>query len=97
MTPALEGWPTNAKEAPSPHEVRLAPLNTNTVFQSLKEKVLVLDVQSVGVGFYIQNKLVSTTFLLVCLLSLNKSTSQTRKKKFFFTLKALFVLNKIKF
>ena len=23
MTPSLEGWPTKAKEAPSPHEVRL--------------------------------------------------------------------------
>ena len=35
MTPSLEGWPTKAKEAPSPHEVRLAPLYTNPVFQSL--------------------------------------------------------------
>ena len=35
MTPSLEGWPTKAKEAPSPHEVRLAPLHTNPVFQSL--------------------------------------------------------------
>ena len=32
MTPSLEGWPTKAKEAPSPHEVRLAPLDTNPVF-----------------------------------------------------------------
>ena len=38
MTPSLEGWPTKAKEAPSPHEVRLAPLDTNPVFQSLEEK-----------------------------------------------------------
>ena len=35
MTPSLEGWPTKAKEAPSPHVVRLAPLDTNPVFQSL--------------------------------------------------------------
>ena len=35
MTPSPEGWPTKAKEAPSPHEVRLAPLDTNPVFQSL--------------------------------------------------------------
>ena len=35
VTPSLEGWPTKAKEAPSPHEVRLAPLDTNPVFQSL--------------------------------------------------------------
>ena len=33
MTPSLEGWPTKAKEAPSPYEVRLAPLDTNPVFQ----------------------------------------------------------------
>ena len=38
MTPSLEGSPTKAKEAPSPHEVRLAPLDTNPVFQSLGEK-----------------------------------------------------------
>ena len=35
MTPSLEGWPTTAKEAPSPHEVRLALLDTNPVFQCL--------------------------------------------------------------
>ena len=32
MTPSLKGWPTEAKEAPSPHEVRLTPLDTNPVF-----------------------------------------------------------------
>ena len=37
MIPSLEGWQTKAKEAPSPHEVRLAPLDTNPVFQSLGE------------------------------------------------------------
>ena len=31
MTPPLEGLPTKAKEAPSPHEVKLAPLDTNPV------------------------------------------------------------------
>ena len=29
VTPSLEGWPTKAKEAPFPHEVRLTPLDTN--------------------------------------------------------------------
>ena len=38
MTPSLEGWPTKAKEARSPHEVRPAPLDTNPVFQSLGGK-----------------------------------------------------------
>ena len=37
MRPSLEGLPTKAKEAPSPHEVRLAPLDTNPVFQCLGE------------------------------------------------------------
>ena len=32
---ALEGWPTKGKEALSPHEVRLTPLDTNPVFQCL--------------------------------------------------------------
>ena len=35
MTLSLEGWPTKAKEAPSPHEVRMSLLDTNPVFQSL--------------------------------------------------------------
>ena len=39
MITSLEGWPTKAKEAPSPHEVRLALLDTITVFQSLGEKL----------------------------------------------------------
>ena len=42
-------------------------------------------------------KVVSATFLLRCFLSLNESTCQTRKKFFYFTSKALFVLEKIKF
>ena len=42
-------------------------------------------------------KVVSATFLLVCFLSLNDSTCRTRKNAFYFTWKALFVLEKIKF
>ena len=38
MTPSLEGWPTKGKEAPSPHEVRLALLDTSPVFQSIGAK-----------------------------------------------------------
>ena len=37
VTPSLEGWPNNAKEAPPPYEVRLALLDTNPVFQCLRE------------------------------------------------------------
>ena len=32
VTPSLEGWPAKAKEAPSPHELRLTLLETNLVF-----------------------------------------------------------------
>ena len=35
MKPSLEGWPTKAKEATSPHEVRLTPTDTKPVFQYL--------------------------------------------------------------
>ena len=38
MTQSLEGSSTKAKEAPSPHKVRLALLDTKPVFQSLGEK-----------------------------------------------------------
>ena len=42
-------------------------------------------------------KVVSATFVLVYFSSLNKSTLETRKKKIYFTFKALFVLEKTKF
>ena len=35
VTPSLEGWPTKAREAPSPLDVRLTPLYTNTAYQCL--------------------------------------------------------------
>ena len=38
MIPSLEGWPTKAKEAPSPHEVRLTPLDTNPVLHCPGDK-----------------------------------------------------------
>ena len=41
MTPSLEGWATKAKVAPSRLEVRLAPLDSNPVFQSLCHLLLV--------------------------------------------------------
>ena len=35
MIPSLEGWPTKAKEAPSPHQVRLTPLDNDPVLLCL--------------------------------------------------------------
>ena len=42
-------------------------------------------------------KVVSATFLLVCFVCLKESTCETKKTVFYFTLKALFVLEVIKF
>ena len=42
-------------------------------------------------------KVVSTTFLLVCFSSLKESYCETWKNVFYFTSKALFILEKIKF
>ena len=39
MTPSLERWPTKAKKAASPHEVRLAPLDTNLSNYSTKTDI----------------------------------------------------------
>ena len=36
VMPSLEGWPIKDKEAPSPLEVRVTPLDTNPVFQYLR-------------------------------------------------------------
>ena len=33
----LEGWPTKAKGAPSPHEGRLTPLDTNSTFECFRD------------------------------------------------------------
>ena len=39
LIPSLEGWATKAEEAPSPHEARRTPLDTNPVFQRLGENI----------------------------------------------------------
>ena len=44
MTPTLQGSTTKAKEAPSPHEVRMAVLETNPVFQCLGENLVLISV-----------------------------------------------------
>ena len=42
-------------------------------------------------------KVAPATFLLVCFLNVNESTCQNRKNVFYFTSKALFILEQIKF
>ena len=40
MIPSLEGLPTKAKEAPTPHEVRLAPLELSAQVKHLRLHIL---------------------------------------------------------
>ena len=42
MIPSLEVWSTKAEEAPSPHEVKLAPLNTNPVYKWKLGELIIL-------------------------------------------------------
>ena len=76
MTPSLEGLPAKAKEAPSDHEVRLAPLDTNPVFQSLEDKIIwlsskiIIDIQSFSSQLYWIN--------IDCLLKAAKVKSKQR-------------------
>ena len=58
---------------------------------------LTLDDMKLSTTTEILLKVVSATFLLVCFLSHNNSTCQTRKNAFYFISKALFVLETIKF
>ena len=51
MTLSLEGRPTKAKEAPSPHRVRLDLLDTNPIFQCLEVKFM-LDCQKINLLTY---------------------------------------------
>ena len=60
--------------------------------------IFVRSIREGNFGLYVSSlKVVSATFLLVALLSVNESTYQTRKSVFYFPAKALSVLEKIKF
>ena len=50
-----------------------------------------------GIRLYKYLKVVSATFLLVCFLRLKESTCETRKNVFYFTSKAVFILEIMKF
>ena len=61
------------------------------------QKLTLLDALKIHFQMFFALKIVSATFLVVCFLSHNKSTCQTRKNVFYFTSEALFVLKKIRF
>ena len=66
----------------------------------LRDPEIVTSLPTLSVKFpmpMVTLKVVSDTFLVVCFLSLKESTCETRKNVFYFTSKAFFVLDKIKF
>ena len=83
------------------HGNRVQPLctviTTDVIWMNTKCAVLLANHLRTVTDASLPLKFVSATFLLVCFLSLNKSTCQTRRNSFYFTSKALFVLEKIKF
>ena len=46
VSQSLKRWPTKAKEAPSPHEVRPTQLDANPVFQYLGDKKILNSVKN---------------------------------------------------
>ena len=57
MIASLEGWPTEAKKATSPHEVKLTLLDNNPVFQYLGNKYEISITILVFILDYFQEKL----------------------------------------
>ena len=54
MIPSLKGWSTKATEATSLCEVRLTQLDTNPVFQCLREEKIVQKNFYLAFNFYMQ-------------------------------------------
>ena len=73
---------------------------TETKIKTMSQALFSYAALNTGLSFPLVDaiclKVVPATFLLVCFLSLNKGTCETRKNAFYFILKAL-VLEKIKF
>ena len=53
---SLKRWPTKAKEAPSPHEVRPTQLDTNPIFQYLGDKKILNSVKNLKVNHVVWTK-----------------------------------------
>ena len=85
----LKGYSETLK---SPAESDMAK-NSKLVKYVLQLQILVCSTSC----FHQTLKVVSATFLLVYFVSLKESTCETRKNAFYFTSKALFVLEIIKF
>ena len=82
--------------------IRYVPRNQWKTWTTFAKKFLAAELGTIKnvlwvLYFKVSLKVVSATFVLVYFLRWNESTCQTRKNVFYFTLKALFVLKKIKF
>ena len=76
----------------------LSLTNLKSEKKSHKHERLLFSQAVVSVMAVIFNvKVVAATFLLVCFVSLKESTCEKKKNVFYFTSKALFVLEIIKF
>ena len=70
----------------------------NSSFERFSSWLLVWTIMIYEYRLYnMKSKVVSATFLLVCFVFLKEKTCETRKNVFYFTLKALFILEMIKF
>ena len=70
VPPSLEGWPTKAKEALSPHEIRLSPLDTNPVFQCLGTETTCLLIQLASMNVFYSEWLLEDFYFYKSLLLL---------------------------
>ena len=88
MTPSLEGLPTKAKEAPSPHKVRLSPVDINPVSQCLGGIVFRASISmsqhqpSVSMFPYVLNLFCITSLIKCSLLSTKIRALGMRVNKF---------------
>ena len=90
---------SNSHMSPFYHSRKACPPNAQNcrLCQCGERKNRLIIVRTLFTAFKNNLKVVSATFLLVCILSLKENTCKARKNVFYFTSKALFVLEKIKF
>ena len=77
MTRSLGRWPTKAKEAPSPHEVRLATLDTNPVLQCIRENFMNFELEAIHSDCLLAKNIETKC----CPLSKNSKNHHGRLKK----------------
>ena len=72
-------------------------LTENILVEKILMKKILMKEIKYRLCLFLYLKVVSTTFFLVCFVYFKESTCETKKNVFYFTLKAPFVLEIIKF